>query len=81
MGCVCSRRKQLSSQLMLPSRSDLYEQMRLRQVAEADQQMEELQHRVWSELSENEVAAAVALQDRHFQEEREVLDHTKAQFG
>ena len=79
----CSRRHQPSQKeqqhLLQQQQQHLYEQMRLRQVAEAREQDEMMQlgHRGWSDMTEEEMTVLLAMQDRHLAEERELIGHLR----
>ena len=68
MGGACSRRKKLTFE-------ELYEQHRLRQVAEGDELFRQLgSPESWSCLPRHQMALVEALHDRHLVEEREFVN-------
>ena len=71
MGGACSRRKKLTQQQF----EELYEGLRLRQVAEIDELLRQLgSPESWSCLPKSEMALVEALHDRQLAEEREFLN-------
>ena len=75
----CSRRHQPSQKeqqhLLQQQQDHLYEQMRLRQVAEVREQDEMIQigDRGWTDMTQEEMSALYAMQDRHLAEEKELM--------